>query len=181
MSLLRICHWAALLAICYWVDYVAAAPLPGVQWSRLSVWEASALADVWARSSEYLDFRSYALCGLSDLGYLDHLLDDSAPTLRVLAGYGARTGLLCVLATAAEVAAARRRRAQRSSTSSTDEEKADDADIVSAFTLADVRTRAYDFVARLLRDGPIRDVLAGLRREATAIADFNVADTQTTS
>ena len=93
---LRICHWAALLAICFWVGYVAAAPLPGVQWSRLSVWEASALADVWARSSEYLDFRFYALGGLSDLGYLDHLLDDFAPTLRALAGYGAKTGLVCV-------------------------------------------------------------------------------------
>ena len=83
--MLRVCHWAALLAICYWAGYVAAAPLPSVQWSRLSVWEASALADVWTRASEYLDFRSYALCGLSDLGYFDHPLDDFAPTLRVLA------------------------------------------------------------------------------------------------
>ena len=172
--MLRVCHWAALLAICFWVSYVAAAPLPGVQWSRLSVWEASALADVWARSSEYLDFRSYALCGLSDLGYLDHLLDDFAPTLRVLAGYGAPTGLVCLVATAAELAAARRRRNQRTSSSSADEEKTDDSELTSAHTLADVRTRAYDFVARLLRDGPIRDVLAGLRREANAIADFNV-------
>ena len=148
--------------------------MPGVQWSRLSIWEASALADVWARSSEYLDFRSYALCGLSDLGYLDHLLDDFAPTLRVLAGYGAKTGLVCLLATATELAAARRRRTQRSSSSSTDEEKSDDAEFDSACTIADVRTRAYDFVARLLRDGPIRDVLAGLRREANTFADFNV-------
>ena len=86
--MLRTCHWAALLAICFWVGYVAAAPLPGVQWSRLSVWEASALADVWARSSEYLDFRSYALCGLSDLGYLDHLLGDFAPTSGALSVSG---------------------------------------------------------------------------------------------
>ena len=153
---LRICHWAALLAICFWVGYVAAAPLPGVQWSRLSVWEASALADVWSRASEYLDFRSYALCGLSDLGYFDHLLEDFAPTLRVLGGYGAPTGLLCVVATAAEVAAARRRRSQRaqgSSRDSSEEEQADDSDLSSAYTLSDVRTRAYDFVARLLRDG----------------------------
>ena len=175
--MLRVCHWAALLTICYWVGYVAAAPLPGVQWSRLSVWEASALADVWSRASEYLDFRSYAICGLSDLGYFDHLLEDFAPTLRVLAGYGAPTGLLCVVATAAELAAARRRRSQRaqgSSRASSEEEKADDTDLSSAHTLSDVRTRAYDFVARLLRDGPIRDVLAGLRREATSIEDFNV-------
>ena len=27
-------YWVALLAICFWVDYVAAAPLPCVQWSR---------------------------------------------------------------------------------------------------------------------------------------------------
>ena len=76
--MLRVHHWVALLAICFWVDYVAAVPLPGVQWSRLSVWEASALADVWSRAGEYLDFRSYALCGLSDLGYFDHLLEDFA-------------------------------------------------------------------------------------------------------
>ena len=100
--MLRICHWVALLVICFWIDYVAAAPLPSVQWSRLSIWEASsALADVWSRASEYLDFRSYALCGLSDLGYMDHLLGDFAPTLRVLAGYGAKTGLACAVATAA--------------------------------------------------------------------------------
>ena len=98
--MLRIYHWVALLAICFWIDYVAAAPLPGVQWSRLSIWGASALADVWSRASEYLDFRSYALCGLSDLGYMDHLLGDFAPTLRVLAGYGAKTGLVCAIATA---------------------------------------------------------------------------------
>ena len=175
--MLRVCHWAALLTICYWVGYVAAAPLPCVQWSRLSVWEASALADVWTRASEYLDFRSYALCGLSDLGYFDHLLEDFAPTLRVLAGYGAKTGLLCVVVTAAELAGARRgrsQRAQRSSDASSEEEKADDSEMSSAYTISDVRTRAYAFVARLLRDGPVRDVLAGLRREADTFEDFNV-------
>ena len=113
---------------------------------------ASALADVWSRASEYLDFRSYALCGLSDLGYLDHLLDDFAPVLRVLSGYGAKTGLVCLLATAQQVASARRRRTARSQGAAGDEEKADDDETLSAFTLVDVRTRAYDFVARLLRD-----------------------------
>ena len=34
--MLRVCHWAALLAIWFWIDYVAAAPFPCVQWSRLS-------------------------------------------------------------------------------------------------------------------------------------------------
>ena len=123
MGCVRIYHWVALLTICFWIDYVAAAPLPGVQWSRLSIWEASALADVWSRASEYLDFRSYALCGLSDLGYLDHLLEDFAPVLRVLSGYGAKTGLVCLLATAQQVAAARRRRTARSQGAADDEEK----------------------------------------------------------
>ena len=126
---MRIYHWVALLAICFWIDYVAAAPLPGVQWSRLSIWEASALADVWSRTGEYLDFRSYALCGLSDLGYLDHLLDDFAPDLRVLAGYGAETGLVCLLATAAQRIASTRRRSQRSQGAGGDEEKTDDDDL----------------------------------------------------
>ena len=49
-----------------------------------------------------------------------------------------------------------------------------DSELSSAYTLSDVRTRAYAFVARLLRDGPVRDVLAGLRREADTFENFNV-------
>ena len=69
------CPLAALLAICLLLDQVAAAPLPGVAWSKLEIWEGSAAADVWLYSADYPDFRKYALAGLSDLGFLDHLLD----------------------------------------------------------------------------------------------------------
>ena len=41
------CPLAALLAICLLLDQVAAAPLPGVAWSKLEIWEGSAAADVW--------------------------------------------------------------------------------------------------------------------------------------
>ena len=67
---LRCCHVAALILVCFLVGQIAAAPLPGVKWSALEIWEGSAAADVWLYSSDYLDFRKYALSGLSDLGFL---------------------------------------------------------------------------------------------------------------
>ena len=39
------------------LDLVAAAPLPGVAWSKLEIWEGSAAADVWLYAADYLDFR----------------------------------------------------------------------------------------------------------------------------
>ena len=101
-------HWVTLLWICLVLDTVAAVRLPGVAWSKLELWEGSALADVWLRSAEYLEFRTYALSCLSDLGFLDHLINDFNPTLRVLGGVGAATGMLCAIATG---------RSSRSSTS----------------------------------------------------------------
>ena len=73
-----------LIAICLLLGLAAAAPLPGVAWSKLEIWEGSAAADVWLHPDDYLDFRKYALSGLSDLGFLDHLLDLFASTLRVI-------------------------------------------------------------------------------------------------
>ena len=70
-----------LLAICLLLGLAAAAPLPGVAWSKLEIWEGSAAADVWLYAADYLDFRKYALAGLSDLGFLDHLIDHFASTL----------------------------------------------------------------------------------------------------
>ena len=67
MVSLRCCHVAALILICFLVDQIAAAPLPGVKWSALEIWEGSAAADVWLYALDYLDFRKYALSGLSDL------------------------------------------------------------------------------------------------------------------
>ena len=48
-----------LLAICLLLGLAAAAPLPGVAWSKLEIWEGSAAADVWLYAAEYLDFRKY--------------------------------------------------------------------------------------------------------------------------
>ena len=71
MVSLRCCRVAAplLILICFLVDQIAAAPLPGVKWSALEIWEGSAAADVWLYADDYLDFRKYALSGLSDLGF----------------------------------------------------------------------------------------------------------------
>ena len=102
------CPLAALLAICLLFDLAAAAPLPGVAWSKLEIWEGSAAADVWLHPDDYLDFRKYALSGLSDLGFLDHLLDLFASTLRVISGVGGKTLMTCIVVTAADRLRARR-------------------------------------------------------------------------
>ena len=39
-----------------------------------------------------------------------------------------------------------------------------------------MRTRAYDFVSRLLRDGPISRVLSSLRDDAGGVDSFNVLE-----
>ena len=39
-------------------------------------WEGPALPDAWDDVDGYLDFRTYALDPLSDLGFLDVVLDD---------------------------------------------------------------------------------------------------------
>ena len=58
----------------------------------VTAWEASALPGAWDDVDGYLDFRTYALDRLSDLGFLDILLDDlrtsAAPVLRVIADCG---------------------------------------------------------------------------------------------
>ena len=109
MVSLRCCHVAALILICFLVGQIAAAPLPGVKWSALEIWEGSAAADVWLYASDYLDFRKYALSGLSDLGFLDHLLRLFPGTLRVISGFGKPTGMVCTLL----VAGARLRQRRR--------------------------------------------------------------------
>ena len=65
MAPLRRYHVVALLFVCFLVGQIAAAPLPGVKWSALEIWEGSAAADVWLYAADYLDFRTYALSGLS--------------------------------------------------------------------------------------------------------------------
>ena len=148
-----------LLAICLLLGLAAAAPLPGVAWSKLEIWEGSAAADVWLYADDYLDFRKYALSGLSDLGFLDHLLDLFAGTLRVISGVGGKTLMTCVIVTAADRIRARRasgrgRRATRSQDRAvdSDEEEKSDESVSKGYTMEELRTRAFDFVSRLLRD-----------------------------
>ena len=131
-----------ILAVCLLLlDTITAVQLPGVAWSKLQIWEASSLADVWSRIAEYLEFRTYALGCLGDLGFMDHLLNDFTPTLRVIGGVGAATGMVCALASASS------RRSISSTSRSSDEEEADEA----VYTLEDVRVRSYDPAMRLLR------------------------------
>ena len=177
------CPLAALLAICLLLDLVAAAPLPGVAWSKLEIWEGSAAADVWLHPDDYLDFRKYALSGLSDLGFLDHLLDRFADTLRVISGVGGKTLMTCILVTAADRlrvlrASGRGRRATRSqdAAANSDEEEKSDESISKGYTLEELQTRAYDYVSRLLRDGPISRVLSSLRDDAGGVDSFNVLE-----
>ena len=157
-----------LLAICLLLGLAAAAPLPGVAWSKLEIWEGSAAADVWLYAADYLDFRKYALAGLSDLGFLDHLIDEFASTLRIISGVGGKTLMACVVVTAADRLRARRaprrgrqRTRSQGAAGSDDEENADGVD-PKGYTIEELRTRAYDYVSRLLRDGPVSRVLSSL-------------------
>ena len=52
------------------IAVVATGTVPGVKWSHLEVWENSAAHDVWTRPHEYLDFRTYVLSTLGDMGFL---------------------------------------------------------------------------------------------------------------
>ena len=117
-----------LLAICLLLGLAAAAPLPGVAWSKLEIWEGSAAADVWLYSADYLDFRKYALAGLSDLGFLDHLLDHFADTLRVISGVGGKTMMACIVVTAADRLRAPTRSRTRSGDGSDEEKRSDESD-----------------------------------------------------
>ena len=170
---------AALLAICLLLDLVAAAPLPGVAWSKLEIWEGSAAADVWLHPDDYLDFRKYALSGLSDLGFLDHLLDHFADTLRVISGVGGKTLLACVIVNAADRlrrASGRGRRSRSQGAGSSDDEEKSDESNSKGYTMEELRTRAYDYVSRLLRDGPVSRVLSSLRDDAGGVDSFNVLE-----
>ena len=60
---------------------VATDVVQGLRWDRLEIWENSASHDVWTRLSEYVEFRSYVLGALGDLGFLDPLIDDCNETL----------------------------------------------------------------------------------------------------
>ena len=82
------------------VSAVAVGNVPGLKWPALEVWEGSSASgdDAWTRSLEYLDFRSYVLGALSDVGYFDLLLDDLPGALRTLNDVGMSTGIVVAVA-----------------------------------------------------------------------------------
>ena len=111
---------------------MAATRVPGLKWDALEVWEASALPGAWDDVDGYLDFRTYALDRLSDLGFLDILLDDlrasAAPVLRVIADCGDYTGMTVLLVGAAAAAASSSGRSSRSKSQKDSDGAGDDAD-----------------------------------------------------
>ena len=79
------CPLAALLAICLLLDLVAAAPLPGVAWSKLEIWEGSAAAGVWLHPGA-LASRSSSLrtCGRDSGQRAEHLVMSGSLRLLLL-------------------------------------------------------------------------------------------------
>ena len=164
---------------------VTATRVPGLKWDALEVWEASALPGAWDDVDGYLDFRTYALDRLSDLGFLDILLDDlrtsAAPVLRVIADCGDYTGMTVLLVGAAAAAASSSGRSSRSKTSTDgaggdeDEEKDGDG---RGFTVAIVKSQAASLLRRLLRRGVVRSLLATVMKVADAnpLSFFQLAD-----
>ncbi len=73
---------------------VVAGKVPGVNLEKVKVWDGSAAKAVWDDLEGYLDWRSYTLDRLSDLGYLDHLLDEMDEPLREIDDVGKKTGII---------------------------------------------------------------------------------------
>ena len=132
-----ICYYALLYSM-----WPPRAPVPGFNLQKLDVWEGSALADVWVRAAEYLDFRSYALRALSDMGFLDHLLIDHFPPLCIFVSFplwcGGKTQVVCTL-----VAAGTALRRRGRSSAGDEEKEADDGD-AKAYTIQDVLVSSFD-------------------------------------
>ena len=84
--------------------------------------------------------------------------------------------MACIVVTAADRLRARRdsgrgRRATRSQDRAAEEEKEKDDDEIAlkGYTIEELRARSYDFVSRLLRDGPIsRDEKSTIATRAAA-------------
>jgi hypothetical protein len=145
-----------ILALLGFIQEVSSAPVPGVKTGALEVWENSALPGIFASafSTQYLDFRAYALTVLSDAGLLDHLIDDlqtaSSTALREVDDIGFATGIVVTLLGAAAAARGRRRGAG----SSTDTEAEEIPDTHGA-TMDNIKSTAKSLVRKLLRNGPI--------------------------
>ena len=67
---------------------VDATRVPGVNLEKIKVWDGSAKNDVWSFPNKYFDWRMYTLDRLSDMGFLDHLIDDMDEKLREIDDIG---------------------------------------------------------------------------------------------
>ena len=87
-----LCHFAILVSL-GGGGVVNAGKVPGVNLEKVKVWDESASKEAWEDLDGYLDWRSYTLDRLSDLGYLDHLLDAMDDPLREIDDVGKKTGI----------------------------------------------------------------------------------------
>lgn len=144
------------LTIC--LDGVLASGLvPGIKnWDSIKVWQNSSLRNVWELVEEYIDFRSYAFTKLSDMGYLDHLLDELGNTkVQNLFGYGAKTGI--VVSLVADAAGNVRRRLTRQSNSQEEASDETDSEVVKdGLSMKEILDRAKSLILRMLRSGHLK-------------------------
>ena len=142
---------------------VEAGRVPGVDWGKIKVWEGPALDECWDLLSEFDQFRTHLLRGLSDLGLLDHLLDDWNGTLKVLDGVGGKTGVIITKLSASASAGGT---SGQTGTSTAPED-------AGGLTLKAMRVKSLEFIRRLLRGGPILDMLELMVDEKGDPSNFN--------
>ena len=143
------------------------AGVPGIRWDKIEVWAGSANEDVFDDAASYAQFRIVFLRGLSDLGILDHLINDCNFTLDVLNGVGGPTGVVIALISAAIFL--RRQRNALGGVNDPQDALADRSDM----TVKQMRVKALEFLERLLYDGPIQDRLALMVDDAVDRGAFN--------
>ena len=158
-ALLRLMIVMMLLALVV----VEAGRVPGVDWGKIKVWEGSALDECWDLLSEFDQFRTHLLRGLSDLGLLDHPLDDWNGTLKVLDGVGGKTGVIITKLSASASAGGT---SGQTGTSTAPED-------AGGLTLKAMRVKSLEFIRRLLRGGPILDMLELMVDEKGDPSNFN--------
>ena len=78
--------------------------VPGVNLEKIKVWGSPASKNVWSHPSKYFDWRMYTLDRLSDMGFLDHLIDDmDGEKLREIDDVGLKTGIQVEIGTVARL------------------------------------------------------------------------------
>ena len=116
------------------------AGVPGIRWDKIEVWAGSANKDVFDDAASYAQFRIVFLRGLSDLGILDHLINDTNFVLGILSGVGGPTGVIIALISAAIFT--RRKRNALSGVNDPQDALADRSDM----TVKQMRIKALEFL-----------------------------------